>query len=260
MDATLQQTLQAKAYALLAPYTPASAHSSRPHITLAFAQSLNARISANAHPSRQQTLLSCPESLVLTHALRQTHDAILVGINTVVADTPSLTTRHVTEGPGGEGVRHAAVVVVDRDLRVGDCKWKRPVVVYGEQEFGQGEFGQKEFAHGQKRQNEGFGQGQNGQNEGFGQRQNCQNEGVGHEGLQSGNGHIGNINCKDKNIENKNIETTLKERAERLQSQGARLIKVRVVDGRLDMEEAMLKIREMGIRSVMVEGGVLIVI
>ncbi len=79
----------------------------RPHITLAYAQSLDGAIAARAD---ERTLLSSPASLALTHALRAHHDAILVGISTVLSDDPELTVRLV-EGPNPQPV------VLDSRLR-----------------------------------------------------------------------------------------------------------------------------------------------
>lgn len=62
----------------------------RPFVTATFAQSLNGKIgfrASNNYP------LSCPESLILTHALRSLHDGILVGGRTLWLDNPRLTNR-----------------------------------------------------------------------------------------------------------------------------------------------------------------------
>ena len=65
----------------------------RPYITITYAQSLDGSI---ALQRGQPTLISGPESLKLTHQLRAQHDAILVGIGTVLADDPSLTLRLIS--------------------------------------------------------------------------------------------------------------------------------------------------------------------
>ncbi|HEX7475513.1 MAG TPA: RibD family protein [Dehalococcoidales bacterium] len=61
-------------------------------MTLSYAQSLDGSI---AMSRGTPYALSGSESQVLTHKLRAAHDAILVGINTVVADNPYLTVRLV---------------------------------------------------------------------------------------------------------------------------------------------------------------------
>lgn len=80
----------------------------RPEITLAWAQSLDGSI---ARRRGERTTLSGKESLIATHALRAMHDAVLVGIGTVLADRPHLTVREV---PG----RSPAVVVLDGNARI----------------------------------------------------------------------------------------------------------------------------------------------
>lgn len=47
------------------------------------------------HEKGQPLMISGKESMVCTHTLRSIHDGILVGINTVLVDNPSLTTRYV---------------------------------------------------------------------------------------------------------------------------------------------------------------------
>ncbi len=64
----------------------------RPLVTLTYAQSLDGSIALRRG---EPLALSGSESLRMTHRLRATHDAILVGIGTVLADDPSLTVRHV---------------------------------------------------------------------------------------------------------------------------------------------------------------------
>ena len=79
----------------------------RPLVTLSYAQSLDGSIADR--PGRPLTL-SGSQSMILTHGLRASHDAILVGIGTVLADNPRLNVRLVT-GPDPQPV------IVDSRLR-----------------------------------------------------------------------------------------------------------------------------------------------
>ena len=79
----------------------------RPFVTLTYAQSLDGSIAAWLG---RPLALSGAESLALTHRLRAAHDAILVGIGTVLADDPRLTVR-LAPGP------HPRPVVLDTHLR-----------------------------------------------------------------------------------------------------------------------------------------------
>ena len=80
----------------------------RPLITLSYAQSLDSCLTA---ARGQETTISGPAALRLTHSLRAAHDAILVGIDTVIADDPQLTVRLV------EG-RNPQPVILDSRLRI----------------------------------------------------------------------------------------------------------------------------------------------
>jgi GTP cyclohydrolase II len=79
-----------------------------PYITVAYAQSLDGSIAAT--PGRMLRL-SNSVSQAMTHHLRSRHDAILVGINTVLADDPRLTVR-LAEG------KDPRPVVIDGRLRM----------------------------------------------------------------------------------------------------------------------------------------------
>jgi riboflavin-specific deaminase-like protein len=64
----------------------------RPLVTLSYAQSLDGSIADR--PGRPLAL-SGPQAMALTHSLRAAHQAILVGIGTVLADNPHLNVRLV---------------------------------------------------------------------------------------------------------------------------------------------------------------------
>ncbi|MFZ5475967.1 MAG: bifunctional diaminohydroxyphosphoribosylaminopyrimidine deaminase/5-amino-6-(5-phosphoribosylamino)uracil reductase RibD [Myxococcota bacterium] len=78
-----------------------------PEVTLKAAVSLDGR-TASAHGTSKW--ITGPAARDRGHRLRDTHDAVVVGVGTVIADDPSLTTRI----PGG---RDAVPVVLDTRLR-----------------------------------------------------------------------------------------------------------------------------------------------
>lgn len=81
-----------------------------PFVTLSFAMSLDGKIATNTGDSKY---ISGPQSSAFVHRLRDRHDGILVGINTVIADHPRLTTRL----PNGKG-HDAARIILDSQLRI----------------------------------------------------------------------------------------------------------------------------------------------
>lgn len=81
-----------------------------PFITLKAALSLDGKMAAASGDSRW---ISCPESRYFVQNLRAEHDAILVGVNTILRDDPELTLR-LEETSGKKWNR----VVLDTQLRI----------------------------------------------------------------------------------------------------------------------------------------------
>jgi diaminohydroxyphosphoribosylaminopyrimidine deaminase / 5-amino-6-(5-phosphoribosylamino)uracil reductase len=107
MDATYLLTLNQLAFAL--ETNRKLPKRLRPWITLSYGMSLDGKIATYTGDSKY---ISSPETRKFVHELRHRHDAILVGIQTVIMDHPSLTTRlQIQQG------KDAHRVILDSQLR-----------------------------------------------------------------------------------------------------------------------------------------------
>ncbi|MEA3369336.1 MAG: RibD family protein [Candidatus Ratteibacteria bacterium] len=79
----------------------------KPFVTIKYAQTLDGKIAAR---SGRSCRISGPEALGFVHKLRAQHQAILVGVNTVIKDNPLLTVRLVK---GRSPIR----IILDSGLR-----------------------------------------------------------------------------------------------------------------------------------------------
>ncbi|TID21120.1 hypothetical protein CANINC_003513 [Pichia inconspicua] len=108
----------------LTPYLPPSPSPDNHNrwVTLTYAQSLDGRIAA-ARGTR--TTLSHPQTKTMTHYIRSKHSAILVGVDTVLADDPSLNCRY-GDDPSTTAIRP---VIIDPHYRLKDHIPKLKVVI-----------------------------------------------------------------------------------------------------------------------------------
>jgi riboflavin-specific deaminase-like protein len=81
----------------------------RPYVTVHFAQSLDGHIDRPG--AERQLALSEAEGFALAHQVRASHDAVLVGVRTVLRDNPRLLVSRVTG-------KHPHRVVLDSDARL----------------------------------------------------------------------------------------------------------------------------------------------
>src|SRR5512143_3069618 len=96
----------------------------RPRVTLTYAQSLDGSIAAR---SGMPLPLSGTESMQYTHQLRAAHEAILVGIGTVLSDDPRLNVR-LTAGASPRPIILDSELRCPIDARCLEAS-RRPIVV-----------------------------------------------------------------------------------------------------------------------------------
>jgi len=101
----------------------------RPFITISYAQSLDGSIATR---SRQPIGLSGPESAVLTHKIRASSNAVLIGIGTLLADDPQLNVR-LAEGSSPQPIILDTHLRTPLDARLVKRSDTRPWIINGEE-------------------------------------------------------------------------------------------------------------------------------
>ncbi len=86
----------------------------RPMVTLKFAQTADGFVAGGEHDAR--LMISCPAAHAFTHVLRHQHDAIMVGIGTILADDPLMTVR--LPGVANSGLNGAGLLRVVLDTKL----------------------------------------------------------------------------------------------------------------------------------------------
>jgi diaminohydroxyphosphoribosylaminopyrimidine deaminase/5-amino-6-(5-phosphoribosylamino)uracil reductase len=99
--------MEADAKALIRPWRKYITEQTA-YLSVKMALSLDGRIATRTGASRW---ITCSDSRLRVQALRSAHDAVMIGINTAIADDPQLTVRDI---PGRSPVR----VIVDSKLRL----------------------------------------------------------------------------------------------------------------------------------------------
>src|SRR5207248_2319935 len=93
---------------------PPAEHGERPRVTIHYAQTLDGRI---ATCTGQSQWISGEASLRLAHELRAAHQAVMVGVGTILADNPRLTVRLV-DGTSPRRIVVASTLRVPLDAHV----------------------------------------------------------------------------------------------------------------------------------------------
>ncbi|CDK28910.1 unnamed protein product [Kuraishia capsulata CBS 1993] len=93
-------------------YLPQPKPNGLPFVTLTYAQSLDSRISV---AKGKQTVISHLETKSMTHYIRHFHEAILVGIGTVLADDPKLDCRYFEKASKKHPIRP---IILDPDFKM----------------------------------------------------------------------------------------------------------------------------------------------
>ncbi|UCG55443.1 MAG: bifunctional diaminohydroxyphosphoribosylaminopyrimidine deaminase/5-amino-6-(5-phosphoribosylamino)uracil reductase RibD [Dehalococcoidia bacterium] len=85
-----------------------------PYITVKYAMSLDGKIATHSSDSKW---ISNEESRHYAHKLRYTNDAIMTGVNTILADNPHLTAR-CCGGRGGTAKKQPLRIIIDNEGRM----------------------------------------------------------------------------------------------------------------------------------------------